>query len=129
MKIDRKRVLIVDPDTGLAHQLLRLFAEDDFDFEITGNIAVAAERAKNVKFDCVIMDVELPDMKGYDAVSILKTIDPKLQIIITAADNTLELEAKVRKQDIFYYYIKSFDPEELKEAVRDALKKPEITER
>jgi DNA-binding response OmpR family regulator len=33
------------------------------------------------------------------------------------------LEAEVRKEDIFYYYIKSFDREELMAAVRDAFKK------
>ena len=69
------------------------------------------------------MDVNLPEMKGYLAVSILKAIDPKLQIIMTASENTKELEANVRKQDIFYYYIKSFDSKELKEAVWDVFKK------
>jgi len=42
---------------------------------------------------------------------------------MTATENTMDLEAKVRKQDIFYYYIKSFDREELMEAIRDVFKK------
>jgi len=58
-----------------------------------------------------------------DSISILKTIDPSVQVIMTAAENTAELEAEVRKQDIFYYHIKSFDREELIEAVRDVFKK------
>lgn len=123
MKLGNRRILIVEPDSGTAQELLSLFIEEGYDVEISGDISAAVERIKDVKFDCVIMDVDLPEMAGYKAVSILKTIDPKIQVIMTAAKNTVELEAKVRKQDIFYYYIKSFDREELMEAVRDVFKK------
>ena len=123
MKVERRRVLIVDPDSAAARKLCGLLVQEDVDVETAEGITQAVERINAAQFDCVIMDVELPEMKGYAAVSVLKAMDPKLQVIMTAADNTLELEAKVRKQDIFYYYIKSFDPAELQEAVRDAFKK------
>ena len=123
MKVGPKRILIVDPDNGTAQELSSLFSDEGYDVEISGGIRKAAERIKDVKFDCVIMDVDLPEMKGYEAVPVLKAIDPKVQIIMTATENTMELEVKVRKHDIFYYYIKSFDREELTEAVRDVFKK------
>ena len=118
-----KRILIVDPDNASVRELSYLFIDEGYDVETCGDITKAVEKIKDIKVDCVIMDVDLPEMKGYEAVSILKTIDPKVQIIMTAVENTMELEAKVRKQDIFYYYIKSFDQGELKEAVRDVFKK------
>ena len=123
MKVGLKKILIVDPDTEAARELSSLFIKEGYDVEISGGLTEAAERVNDVKFDCIIMDVDLPEMKGYKAVPILKAIDPKVQIIMTAVENTVELEAEVRKQDIFYYYIKSFDQEELKEAVRDVFKK------
>jgi CheY-like chemotaxis protein len=123
MKIGLRKILVVDSDTEVARELSSLFTKEGYDVEIGTGITNAAERVKNVQFDCVIMDVNLPEMMGYEAVSILKAIDPKVQIIMTSADNTPELEAEVRKQNIFYYYIKSFDREELKEAVRDVFKK------
>jgi CheY-like chemotaxis protein len=123
MKLGSKRILIVDPDSEAAEQLASVFVEEGYDVEVSASISAMAERIRDAKFDCVIMDVELPEMAGYKAVSILKTIDPSVQVIMTAAENTAELEAEVRKQDIFYYYIKSFDQEELIEAVRDVFKK------
>ncbi|UCE99363.1 MAG: response regulator [Planctomycetota bacterium] len=123
MKNEHRRILIVDADSKAAQDLSSLLIDDDYDVETSEGISKAAERLKNVKFDCVIMDVNLPEMKGYEAVPILKAIDPKIQIVMTAAKNSAELEMKVRKQDIFYYYIKSFEREELKEAVRDVFKK------
>lgn len=123
MKLGSKRVLIVDPDSGVARQVTSLLVDEGYDVEVTTSISAMAERLKDAKFDCVIMDVDLPEMKGYEAAPLLKAIDPDVQIIMTTTENTLELEAKVRKQDIFYYYIKSFDLEELKEAVRDVFKR------
>ncbi|MDH4238551.1 MAG: response regulator [Phycisphaerae bacterium] len=123
MKIGLKKILVVDSDTEVAGELSSLFIKEGYDVETSSGITKAAERVKNVQFDCVIMDVNLPEMMGYAAVTILKAIDPKVQIIMTATENTLELEERVRNQDIFYYYIKCFDREELKEAVRDVFKR------
>lgn len=123
MKVGHKRILIVDPDTKAVRDLSHLLMDAGYDVETSEGISEAAERIKDVKFDCIIMDVDLPEMKGYEAVPIVKAIDPRAYIIMTATENTMGLEAEVRKQDIFFYYIKSFDPEELKEAVQDVFKK------
>jgi len=89
-----------------------------FEVESCGCLQEAVERIKNIDFDCIVMDVDIPKIKGYDAVSILKAVDPCLKIIMTSERNDLELEKEVRKQDISYYHIKSFDRRELVEAVR-----------
>ena len=123
MKLGSKRVLIVDPDSEAAEQVASILIEEGYDVEVTASISAMAERIRDVRFDCVIMDVDLPEMPGYKAVSILKTIDPRVNVIVTATENTAELEAEVRKQDIFYYYIKSFGREELVEAVRGVFRK------
>ena len=123
MKLGSKRILIVDSHSEAAQQLASVFVEEGYDVEVSASISAMVERIRDAKFDCVIMDVDLPEMAGYKAVSILKTIDPGVHVIMTAAENSAELEAEVRKQDIFYYYIKSFDREELIEAVRDVFKK------
>lgn len=72
-------------------------------------------------FHCLVMDVDLPEMKGYEAVSILKGVDPSIKVIMTTKKNTKRLEAKVREQDVFYYFIKSFGKDELKMAINNAL--------
>jgi len=123
MKVGSRRILIVDPDKRVSQELSSLFTGESYDVEISEGVREAIERISNVKFDCVIMDVNLPEMEGFKAVPMLKAIDSKVQIIMTAVENTAELEANVRKQDIFYYYIKPFNRGELKEAVRDVFKK------
>ncbi len=123
MKDIKKRILIIDPDTQTRNEYLSLFCANDFEIGVCSGIAKAIEKIKNIRFDCVIMDVDLPDIKGYEAVKILKAIDPKTEVIMTASQNNLDLETQVRKQNIFYYYIKTFKREELKLAVENVFKK------
>jgi len=123
MKHGSKRILIADPDNEAARELAFLFLEEGYEVETSGGLGAMAERIRDVQFDCVIIDVDLPEMPGYKAVPIVKTINPKAQVIVTAAHNTADLEAEVRRQDIFYYYIKSFDRAELMAAVADVFKK------
>ena len=123
MKVAHKRILIIDSDSAAVYELFAVFVRQGYEVETSQCVREAAQRIKDVKFGCIILDVDLPKMKGYDAVSILKAIDPEIQIIMTSKDNNMDLEVEVRKQDIFYYYIKSFDREELVEAVRDVFQK------
>ena len=123
--LERGRILIVDSDNKSAKELFALFVDEEYDIEMSGCFSDAVDMVKNIRFDCVIMDVNLPDMKGYEAAHIMKTIDPQIQLIMTTDQNTMELETKVRQQDIFYYYIKSFDPQELKLAVLGAFERAE----
>lgn len=118
-----KRILIIDPDIMSIYGLCADLIRGGFTVETTESLREAVERVKDVKFCCIIMDVNLPRIKGYDAVSILKAVNPGIQIIITAEKNSIEIESEVRKQDIVYYYIKSFERTELIEAVRDIYRK------
>jgi len=118
---EHKFILIIEPDKGISKEYQTIFTGEGYNVQIVSSVTEAVKELKNNKCDCIIVDVDLPDMAGYDAVSVIKTIEPTAHIIITAATNTKELEARIRKEDIFYYYIKSFDREELKLAIRNVL--------
>jgi len=119
----------VDPDPSFAGKLSATLCSQGYDVEIADGITTAGQRLKDVRFGCVIMDEGLPEMKGHDAVVLLKAISPASQIIMTATRNTMELEARIRQEDIFFYYVKTFDMHELQMAVLDAFRKVAKEER
>jgi DNA-binding NtrC family response regulator len=116
-----KRILIIDPDRKERQDLTAFLRKDDYYVESGKGLTEAIKKLSEGCFNCLIIDVDLPEMKGYEAVSILKNIDPDVKIIMTTKKNTKRLEAKVREQDIFFYFIKSFGNEELKMAIGNAL--------
>ncbi len=120
---EKKGILIIDPNIPERTVMASFLESENFYVETGRGLADAVKKISEGCFSCLIMDVELPEMKGYEAVSILKSIDPKIKIIMTAKKNTKMLEAKVREQDIFFYFIKSFGKEELKLAINNAFSK------
>jgi DNA-binding NtrC family response regulator len=125
MAPQQKRILVIESDPRMVNQYIQLFRKDGHTIDSCACVSEGVYKMKQTRFDCTIIDVEQSEMKGYEAVHILKKIDPNVQVIITATENTRELEIKVREEDIFYYYIKTFDHEELRLAVNNALSNPE----
>lgn len=118
-----KRILIIEPDVTDRTVMATFLKSENFHVETGKGLADALRKIREKRFDCLIMDVNLPEMKGYEAVSILKNIDPNIKVIMTTQKNTKSLEARVREQDVFFYFIKSFGKEELKLAIDNAFSK------
>lgn len=114
-----KRILIIDPDSRARRELVHFLKKDKYALETGKNLSEAIQKVSEGGFDCLVMDIDLPEMKGYDAVPILKNLDPRLKIILTTQQNDKRREAKARAQDIFYYFIKSFGKDELRLAVKN----------
>lgn len=123
MTIQEKRILIIDPDRKERQNLEAFLGREDYHVESGKGLPDAIKKLSEGCFNCLIMDVDLPEMKGYEAVSILKNIDPNIKVIMTTKKNSKRLEAKVREQDVFFYFIKSFGKHELKMAISNALNK------
>lgn len=116
------KILIIDPNATERTVMAAYLRSENFHVETGRGLREAIEKISKGCFSCLIMDVKLPEMKGYEAVPILKRMDPKIKIIMTTKKNNKKLEAKVREQDILFYFIKSFGKEELKLAINNAFK-------
>ncbi|MDH4270838.1 MAG: response regulator [Candidatus Aminicenantes bacterium] len=114
-----KRILIIDPDPWARRDLAHFLKKDGYTLETGKNLSEAIKKVAEGEFDCLVMDIDLPEMKGYEAVPIIKNLDPGLRIILTTKQNDKRREAKARAQDIFYYFIKSFGKDELRLAVKN----------
>ena len=117
MRHPGRRIVIVDPDVEAAEEFRDMFTSRSYEVEVCTGLTDAIRAIRNAKFDCVVMDMKLPEIMGHEAVPIIRAIEPSLAVILTTASNTKEMESKARSQDIHYYYIKSFDRKELEQAV------------
>lgn len=115
-----RRILIIDPDPKEREDISVFLKKENYFVETGKGLTEAIKKISEGGFSCLVMDVNLPEMKGYEAIPIIKNIEPKIKVIMTTKKNTKRLEAKVREQDIFFYFIKSFGREELKLAINNA---------
>ena len=118
-------VLITDPDS-VTRELFRSFLQKEgYNVMLTDRISECISNIQQRDVRALVLDVEAPEMKWYESIPIIKGINPSLPIIITSSQNTPELEARIRRQKVFYYHVKSFGVEELELAVRNAMERYE----
>ncbi|NNM51642.1 MAG: response regulator [Pseudomonadales bacterium] len=95
-----RRLLVVE-DSSIQHDaIVELFAEHQVEVSICGSGGEAQKRLAQDSFDCMILDLSLPDMDGF---SLLETLhsDDRLKdlpiIVYTGRDLSREEEARLRK--------------------------------
>lgn len=85
----KRMILIVDDDAELRDALVeQLSLHDEFEAVACENGSKGVQEAKSGKVDLVIMDVELPDIDGREAVRILRKNAFKAPIIMLTGHNT-----------------------------------------
>lgn len=117
------RILIIDPDPGYARKVSTVLLAEGYEVEMAEGITAAVQTLQGINVDCVIVDEDLPEMKGHDAIPILRALLPEAPFIMTAAQNTRVTESRIRRQDILFYHIKCFDLLEVSAAINDAFRR------
>lgn len=115
------RLLIAERGAGLAQDLSTWLAEQGHHCKTVDNIKDVLMTLQNEKINVLVMDVNLPEGMGYEAISIIKGLHRKLPIIITADENNPEQESRIRQRGIFYYHVNSFGLDELILAISNAM--------
>jgi HAMP domain-containing protein/signal transduction histidine kinase/DNA-binding response OmpR family regulator len=94
----RKRLLIVEDNEAEQLGIEALLGHDDVEIAIVGTGADALSVLRAEPFDCVVLDLKLPDMSGFDVLERLKT-DPDLSdvpvIVFTGRELSAEEDAQL----------------------------------
>jgi CheY-like chemotaxis protein len=61
-----RRVLVVEDDEELRRNLVLLLSADHVEIDAVGTVAEALARLASTRFDCMVMDLSLPDGSGDD---------------------------------------------------------------
>jgi signal transduction histidine kinase/CheY-like chemotaxis protein len=95
-----KRVLVVEDDARQRDSVVHLIKEDDIDIAAVATGAEALELLGRTVYDCMIIDLKLPDMDGSDLLERMTTEDicsfPPV-IVYTGRNLTREEENRLNK--------------------------------
>jgi DNA-binding response OmpR family regulator len=87
-KSAKKRILLVDDDPAIRQILMRLLTEEDYYVLTAANGVEALALVASMKFDLVLLDLNMPIKDGWDTFEQLTTENPLMPIIlITARSN------------------------------------------
>jgi len=126
-EIKNIKVLVVE-DIAL-NQLLMKTLLDDFGFEqdIAANGKIAIEKLKTKSYDIILMDLQMPEMNGFESTEyIRKSLNSKIPIIALTADVTTVDLAKCKAVGMNDYIAKPVDERILYSKIIGLVRKPAL---
>ena len=114
------KVLIVD-DHPIVRQGMKQILEETADIRATeeaGNWKEALKLVQEKGFDVVLLDIAMPGLSGMEVLKQLKTMRPKLPVLILSMYTEEQYGARVLRAGASGYLTKQSAPDELVAAIR-----------
>jgi class 3 adenylate cyclase/CheY-like chemotaxis protein len=124
-------ILIVDDDEGNRAMLSRRLQRLGFQTTAAENGRDALEKLKGARFDLMLLDIQMPELNGYQVIECLKA-DPAnrdIPVIVLSASDEIERVARCIEMGAEDYLPKPFDPVLLQARIGASLEKKRLRDR
>jgi HAMP domain-containing protein/CheY-like chemotaxis protein len=96
---ERRRLLVVEDNAAEQMSIRELLAHDDIDIEAVGSGAAAITTLHEQPYDCVVLDLRLPDMSGFEVLERIRD-DSALRdipvVVFTGKELSAEEDTRLR---------------------------------
>ncbi len=107
------KILIVEDDEGVASVIGDIVKKLGHKAEKSETGKEAMEKIRKKSFDLVLLDILLPDCKGYELIPQFRKVWPDIDVVTMTAYNSRDIEMEVRKQGVTFYMSKPFNIKQL----------------
>ena len=114
-------ILVIDDDPNIRKVLQWILEKEGYMVETVENGKQALKVSEKVPFDVALIDINLPDIKGIELLSKLKTLRPDMIRIIVTGFPSLDNAVKSVNAGAEAYVLKPFNAEELLKLIRKHL--------
>lgn len=120
-------ILIVDDNIDLSDGLAIILKQESYDVSVAHNGYDAIELSKANEYDCVLLDVKLPDMSGIDVFRELHQLQPNTRIIIMTGYRFEQMIKQITKSDSVFLFYSPVDKHNLLKTLHEKTKTIAIT--
>ncbi|MGV6861461.1 MAG: response regulator transcription factor [Putridiphycobacter sp.] len=117
------KLLIVEDDKDLLRTILKYFDSYNYTLEKAKTFSEGLNKVKNHSYDCVILDLNLPDGDGIALLEIIKKENKDTGVIILSANSSLETKVAGLEIGADDYLTKPFHLPELNARVKSVIRR------
>lgn len=119
------RVLVVDDDAAMRRLCSRILVHEGWHVATVdnGREAVAYLAAEGEQLDCVLSDIQMPELDGFALAAAVHEDDADLPVLLMTGDPSLDGAVKAMDSGAVSYIAKPFDQEQLAAAVARAARR------
>lgn len=118
------KIAIIEDDQVISQMYRMKFEADGFEVEAAENGKLGIELVKKMKPDIILLDMQMPEMNGDEALENIRKTDAGKDVIVMVLTNLGEEEApkNLRALGIHSYIVKAeLTPRQVVERVKEAL--------
>ena len=115
------KILIVDDEPDIAEVLGDRLEAAGFDVRIVHRARAAYGAVAEDAPDLILMDVQMPEISGMEALLELKTHHPDIPVLMVSASTTQEVANESIKRGAEGFLLKPYEPQELMSKVNGIL--------
>ncbi|MDD5399258.1 MAG: response regulator transcription factor [Dehalococcoidia bacterium] len=118
----RRKILVVDDESKVCDLVKAYLEKDGYEVTLSGNGKDAVEKARVLKPDLIVLDLNLPGMDGIEVFRTVRTFSDIPVIMLTARDDEVDkiVGLQIGADD---YVTKPFSPRELSARVAAVLRR------
>lgn len=116
-------LLLVEDEKSLGESVISYLEKEGYHCEWAENFARATEKTWAYVYDCVIVDITLPDGNGLEVIEKLKSIQSTSGIIIISAKNAIDDRIRGLEIGADDYLTKPFDLSELNARIKAVIRR------
>lgn len=117
------KILIIEDEKALAQAIVQFLSEENYLCEVAYSFDEALEKINLYQYDCILVDITLPDGSGLDVISELKSNQSNVGIIIVSAKNSLDDKIMGLEVGADDYLTKPFDLPELNARIKALIRR------
>ena len=120
------RILLIEDDVPFCKLLEKFLIKKSFEVVTAFSGSEAKIKIKDTDFDLIMTDLRLPDYDGIQLMAEIKTINPKVPILLMTGYSDVSTAVKAIKNGATDYISKPFNPEEVLLVITNALAQESI---
>lgn len=117
------KVLIVEDETDLQGVLMDFLSKEKYAFDAVSTYQEASERISLYNYDCILLDINLPDASGFKLLDELKEINKTEGVIIISARDSIDDKIKGLNLGADDYLTKPFHLSELNARIQAVIRR------
>jgi len=122
----RTRILVVDDDDAVRKVSVRALEFKGFEATAVATGEEALQRLQTGEFDCMILDLTMPELSGTETLLQVRAEFPMLPVLLSSGYQERSVEALLAQDRHLGFVPKPFTPAQLAEHVGEVLKRSSL---
>lgn len=114
-------VLVIDDEKEICESIKMILEYEDYEVDYSTEAIKGVEKLTSGAFDVALLDIQMPDMNGFEVLNKLKELNLDINVIVISAFSSLENAVKATKLGAFDFLEKPIDRDKLLLSIRNAL--------